>query len=93
MDDKYKEMMDSLRAKEPSSFQMDKWKRAVRQLDDQPRLAPNVPSRPKYWVQMAAAVFFGVLIGGLIFGDFSPKKQNQEIAYEDATIEVVYTKL
>ena len=94
MDEKFDKLIEKLRKEEPSQFQMQKWKRAVAQADQV--LKPKVQKESSYyWMQMVAAVFVGVLIGGVLFGqpELMDSEKNQEIAYEDATIEVVYTKL
>lgn len=93
MDDKFDEMMEALQDKKPSEFQIQKWKKAVRQTHGEPTKLGETPSRSFYWSQMVAAALIGVVIGGLLFGDLKKNEKNHEIAYEDATIEVVYTKL
>ena len=95
MDDKYDELIDDIRKKEPSEFQMKKWKKAVSEANSQTVAVERPLPKKYYWAQMVAAVFIGIVIGGLLFNDFnlSVSEKNTEIAYEDATIEVVYTKL
>ena len=95
MDDKYNEFVDEIRKKEPSEFQMKKWKKAVSRANSQTIVGQAPLPKSYYWTQMAAAAFAGIIIGGVLFGDLNLGQNitNKEIAYEDATIEVVYTKL
>ncbi len=66
-----------------------KWKNAIG------KTQKTVKSPSFFWFQMTAAVMVGVVLGGLLFGNLNlgTSEKNQEIAFEDATIEVVYTKL
>lgn len=76
---------------------MQKWKSAVRsEVNSTSTVKQYIKTTPpKYWGQMAAAVFIGVVLGGLLFGDLNPDvgQENIQIAYEDATTEVIYTNL
>ena len=92
MDD-FDKFLEKSREKEPSKFQMNKWKKAVQQQNQEKLSKRNNSSNIRYWAQMAAAVLVGVVVGGLLFGNLGRDEKNKEIAYEDATIEVVYTKL
>ena len=92
MDDKFDKLMDSLKDQNPKKHQVESWKKSVHK-----NLIPRNPSRYSpiiYWGQLTAAVFVGILIGGLLFGqtkDYSQEKQIND--YDDATIEVIYTNL
>ncbi len=92
MDDLDK-FLEKSREKKPSEFQMKKWKSAVQQQKKDKLSKRNNSSNVRYWTQMTAAVLVGIVVGGLLFGDLEQDEKKQKIAYEDATIEVVYTKL
>jgi F0F1-type ATP synthase assembly protein I len=92
MDD-FDRFLEKSREKQPSEFQMKKWKKAVQQQNQRELPVRNNLSNTRYWSQMVAAVLVGIVVGGLLFGNLERNEKSQEIAYEDATIEVVYTKL
>ena len=89
MDEKFNKMMNTLREQNPNDLQIQKWKNAIG------KTQKTVKSPSFFWFQMTAAVMVGVVLGGLLFGNLNlgTSEKNQEIAFEDATIEVVYTKL
>lgn len=92
--DEFDKFLSDSRKKEPSDFQMKKWKKAVAQANNR-TIIPKAPTGRAYWGQMVAAVLVGVVIGGLLFGNLEQTKSPEvpESSYEDATIEVIYTKL
>ncbi len=94
MDD-FDKLLKSAKEKNPSEFQMKKWKRSVWKRDQKTQQDLLRMTKTRYWGQMLAAVLVGIVVGGLFYGDLGLNKKlnNQEIADEDATIEVVYTKL
>ena len=94
MDD-FDKFLDEARAKQPTTFQMRKWKKTIESMEKKSQNNRPRQSHAKFWGQMSAAVLIGVVVGGLLFGDFTKddSENNQNLAYEDATIEVIYTKL
>lgn len=91
MNDFKKDPLDLLRKKQPSDLQMHRWKVAVKMQFPPSGGWPSL----SHLLQLTAAAGVGLVLGALIFGQ-GVQQQPQEIiqnAYDDATMEVVYTKL
>ena len=90
MNDFKKDPLDLLRKKQPSDLQLHRWKVAVKM-----QFPASGSFSVSHLLQLTAAASIGLVLGALIFGQ-GLKSQPQEIiqnAYDDATMEVVYTKL
>lgn len=90
--DEFENLIKELKKKNPTELQMQRWKKSVEQAHKQSVLSKKDRF---YWGQMVAAVLVGILVGGLLFGDFtkSESKEKSESGVQDATIEVIHTKL
>ena len=91
MNDFKKDPLDLLRKKQPSDLQMHRWKVAVSNQFPAPANWFSVG----HFLQLAVATGVGVVLGALIFGQSMQAQPQEKIqnAYDDATMEVVYTKL
>jgi hypothetical protein len=91
MSDYKKDPLDLLRKKQPSDLQMHRWKVAVK---SQFPVSSNWLSLGHLF-QLMTAMGVGVVVGALIFGNKIQDQplENLQNAYDDATLEVVYTKL
>ncbi len=84
---KLAETMKARKLAEPTNFEIQKWKREVRN--------SWYEMNSSEWLRLAVACLVGIVIGGLFFSPFGPKIPSDaiETAKSDATIERVYVNL
>lgn len=83
-------LLAEYRNTQPTSMQVQKWKRAVRQ-----ELNAVKPSKKQIWMRLVAASVVGFIVGAIVFGRNKTESAFQQLAKneaDDATIEYVYTK-
>lgn len=79
--------------KNPTDLQMQKWKTAVHtELKSQSVQSPLV--NVFYFTQIIGSACAGLILGAFLFGQpLEEKSSTEKIFFEDATTEVIYTKL
>jgi len=89
MSDIKNDLMNKLRDKEPSDMQIHKWSTAVQFEAAKHRRKISL----SHMMQLAAAGVCGLIVGALLFGNFtSDNRENDNFASDNATIEVIYAK-
>jgi formate/nitrite transporter FocA (FNT family) len=92
MSDTNDNLLNKLREKRPSDMQIHKWNTAV-------QFEVGKYNKKFHWshlIQLATAAFCGLIVGALLFGNFTndrSNKENTDFASENATVEVIYAKM
>ena len=82
------ELFATLRHEKPEPRELERWNLAVAR-----ELRRAVVSPRRRWLDLAAAVIVGVLIGATAFGHRASESSGQQNALNHATNELVVTKL
>jgi len=89
-DNELNQLLSEFRAKEPSDFQIHKWKRATHTENHSIK-----PIHNRSWFQAIAASVIGFVVGGFVFSSKHSLNHSQELSKNvvgNATIEYVLTK-
>lgn len=88
-DQDWDQLLQRLREEEPSVSRVDKWQKAVAHEIRKPQTFNR--GVPRRWLELAAAVLVGVIVGGAVFSHQGPRVIAEDDLANIATLELVVT--